>query len=125
MKNNFSNEKPALLHTERLRSDRLAVPVQMVRAAAEKSYEKKNKSIFFQCVNNIANFLIGQKVINTLWILSVILLTVLFCEMCFGLWIAHLSPDRFQRLTSCLDAGIVPSWKERLLYHSACFIGIL
>ena len=121
--NNFSDTH--LAQTDPFWSDRMIMPVRTVRAAALKPYGKHNKFTFFQHLDLFISHHIKQKAANILWILSVILLTILFLEMCLGFWIAHLSLDRFRRLTSCLDAGSVSSWKERFVYHTACFIGIL
>ena len=59
-----------------------------------------------------------------LWI-GIILLVALGLEALFWLWVLQMTPHQFQQFTACLDAGVVPSLKERFLYHMACFWGNL
>ncbi|MBQ7413563.1 MAG: hypothetical protein IJV07_04765 [Alphaproteobacteria bacterium] len=57
--------------------------------------------------------------------LGIGLIIVLIAECLFWLWIWQLPSDRFNRLTACLDAGVVPSLRERTVYHLACLWGSL
>ena len=57
-------------------------------------------------------------------VLSISLIVVAL-NCLFWVWIWQLSPDELDKFTACLDAGVVPSYRERLAYHIACFGGSL
>ena len=56
---------------------------------------------------------------------GIFLAAILLVDGLFWLWVWHLTPEEFQRFTACLDAGVVPSFWERFVYHIACFGGSL
>jgi len=58
------------------------------------------------------------------WVL-VASLVVVALNCIFWIWVWQLSPEELDRFTACLDAGVVPSRRERLVYHLACFWGSL
>jgi len=58
------------------------------------------------------------------WILVASLVFVAL-NCVFWIWIWQLSPEELDKFTACLDAGVVPSRRERLVYHLACFWGSL
>lgn len=62
----------------------------------------------------------GQKMVS---VLTGVLIACFLVEGVIGLIIWRMPPDRFHRFTACLDSGVVPSWWERIVYHTACFWG--
>lgn len=62
----------------------------------------------------------GKKMFS---VLIGVLLVCFLMEGVIGLIIWRMPPDRFHRFTACLDSGVVPSWWERMVYHTACFWG--
>ena len=115
-------------------AEKMAMPVRMVRAAVSEmprprsSHVSRHKTFddYWLCFKT-SDFCFytryfSRKII--LWI-GIILLVALGLEALFWLWILQMTPHQFQQFTACLDAGVVPSLKERFLYHTACFWGSL
>ena len=116
--------------------ERMAVPMRMAQARVRERpktdrlpWMGRIKAYFQQRQNDISYqyFLFNLK-----WygyrifaFLGIGLIIVLMAECLFWIWIWQLPPDRFNRLTACLDAGVVPSVQERAVYHLACFWGSL
>ena len=115
-------------------SEKMALPIRMVRAAVSEMPRPHIAStpsrktwaehwLYFKTSDfYFYTRYFAQKII--LWI-GIILLVILGLEALFWLWILQMSPHQFQQFTACLDAGVVPSFKERFLYHMACFWGNL
>ena len=114
--------------------EKMALPIRMVRAAVSNLPRPARKTFSFRsCCSDICFFIRtsdfyfylrwGLRKIM-LW-LAISLLIVLGLEMLFWVWIWQMSPEQFQKFTACLDAGVVPSLKERFIYHFACFWGNL
>ena len=115
-------------------TEKMAMPIRTVRAAVSEmprprpsvTSRRKTFDDYWLCLKT-SDFCFytryfSRKII--LWI-GIILLVALGLEALFWLWILQMTPHQFQQFTSCLDAGVVPSLKERFLYHMACFWGNL
>ena len=114
--------------------EKMALPIRMVRAAVSELPKKTLKTFSFHRFFSDALFFIRtsdfyfytrwwlRKIL--LW-LMILLLVIFGLEILFWLWVWQMPSDQFQKFTACLDAGVVPSLKERFIYHLACFWGNL
>ena len=119
--------------------EKMAVPMRMVQARLrEKTVIDHNRLPWGQRIRDC--FRRRQEndiscryfLFNVKWygyrifaILGMVLVIVLLIESVFWIWIWQLPPEKFNRLAACLDAGVVPSVRERMVYHLACFWGSL
>ena len=111
-------------------SDRIPVPVLVADASVERIRKKKEiihklRYLGSTITNSFGWCLLrffGRKIL--LW-LGCILFVFLALECAFGFWVWQMPKEQLDQFTSCLDAGVVPSFKERFIYHLACFWGTI
>ena len=106
----------------------IGVPIQMsaasVPAHSEEVTSEKREPRWRPSLGMLS-FRTRRCFLNFLRWFGILLAALLVVDGIFWLWVWHLSPEEFQRFTACLDAGVVPSFWERFVYHIACFGGSL
>ena len=114
--------------------EKMALPIRMVRAAvsqmprpqvATASARRSFGDCWLAFQTSYFYFYTRYIIRKIMLWFAIILLVALGLEILFWLWVWQMSPQQFQQFTACLDAGVVPSFKERFLYHLACFWGNL
>ena len=109
-------------------SDKISIPVQTVKASVKNMQKRKKilrniENLRLEIKNSFFWCLLRQFCRKGIIVLGCILFVFLTLECVFWVWIFQMPKEKFYQFTSCLDAGVVPSLKERFIYHIACFWG--